>query len=114
MHERSKLPLHIHFHGIAQLDADGRITAAFGFDSFQTHGCALHMCVDHGTLSRALLRATFRTAFRQWGYRYLACIIAADNAKSLAVARKLGFKEVGVVPGELWYGVLYPADCKWL
>jgi L-amino acid N-acyltransferase YncA len=113
MHERSKLPLHVHFHGIAQTDARGDITAAFGFDSFQERGCALHLCAA-APLTKGLLRATFRTAFRQWGYRYLACIISADNVRSLNMARRLGFKEVGVVPGELWYGVLYPADCKWL
>lgn len=114
MHERSKLPIHRDFHGIAQLDdADGRITAAFGFDSFQDRGCALHLCADK-PISRALLQATFRTAFGQWGYRYLACIISAHNPRSLNMARKLGFKEVGIVPGELWYGVLYSADCKWL
>lgn len=115
MHERSKLPLQLRFHGIAQTAADGRLTAAFGFDSFQEHGCALHLCVENGAgISRGLLQAAFRTAFRQWGYRYLACIISADNYKSLNMARKLGFQGAGVIPGELWFGVLYPRDCKWL
>ncbi len=115
MHARSGLPLQKDFHGIARRSSNGEIIAAFGFDSFQPHGCALHLCADSpSAITRGLLQAVFQTAFGQWEYKYLACIIQAHNVKSLRIAARLGFRECGVIPGELWFGVLYAQDCRWI
>lgn len=113
MHERSKLPLQRDFWGIART-INGQIVAAFGFDSFQPHGCQLHLCTTPNGINRGLLRATFETAFVQWRYHYLAAIIQTTNAQSIHIAGRLGFKTCGQIPGELWMGVLYPRDCRWL
>jgi RimJ/RimL family protein N-acetyltransferase len=114
MHARSGLPIMRDFYGIARR-VDGEIVAAFGFDSFQPQGCQLHLCVDTPSgISRELLKATFRTAFIQWNFAYLVAIIQQSNHKSLNMALRLGFKECGAVPGQLWFGVMHRQDCRWL
>jgi len=114
MHARSGLPIQQEFHGVAR-EVNGQIVAAFGYDSFQPAGCALHLCIDSPTgLNRALLGAAFSVPFKQWGYKYLAAIIQTSNAKSLTIAARLGFNRVGEIPGELWFGVMYRDDCRWL
>jgi hypothetical protein len=114
MHDRSGLPLQRDFHGIAR-EQSGVITAAFGYDTFQPSGCALHLCLDSPTaINRALLLRGFGTPFNQWNFTYLACIIQASNHKSLNMATRLGFEECGAIPGHLWYGVMYRQNCRWL
>ncbi len=114
LHARSGLPLQRDFYGIARRNSDGDIIAAFGFDSFQPHGCQLHLSTEPHGMTRGLLEAVFQTAFVQWNYRYLAAIIQIENAKSLRIARRLGFTEVGKIPGELFFGVLYSDQCRWV
>ncbi len=114
MHARSGLPLQRDFHGIAR-ERGGKIVAAFGYDSFQNSGCAMHLCVDDlGALNRTLLFRAFAVPFIQWNFTYLACIIEASNHKSLNMAKRLGFAQCGEIPNHLWYGVMYRQDCRWL
>lgn len=114
MHERSGLPVQEKFHGIARERQD-RIVAAFGYDSFQPAGCQLHLCVDAPDgLNRELLWKAFSTPFEDWNYHYLLAMIQADNVKSLNMADRLGFTGCGGVPGQLRFGVMYKANCRWL
>lgn len=113
MHERSRLPIQRDFIGIAR-EVDGRIVAAFGFDSFQDESCALHTCTDSPTgYNRTLLYNVFRVVFEQWAFKRLYAIIQTKNAKSLNLADRLGFIEVGST-GDLWFGVLEKKNCRWL
>lgn len=112
MHERSGLPIQRDFHGIAR-EVDGEIVSAFGYDSFQDGGCALHACTDR-PYTKTLLRLAFKIPFEQWSYRYLVGVISAKNLKSLRLADKLGFREVGRLPGELHFFALQKEDCRWL
>jgi RimJ/RimL family protein N-acetyltransferase len=113
LHARSGLPLQRDFYGIARR-VDNEIVAAFGFDSFQPNGCQLHLGSKPHGLTRGLLQAVFRTAFMQWKFKYLAAIIQTTNAQSIHIAGRLGFKPCGQIPGELYFGVLYANDCRWL
>jgi L-amino acid N-acyltransferase YncA len=114
MHDRSRLPIMRDFYGIAR-ELDGKIVAAFGYDSFQPGGCQMHLCVDSITgINRALLKMAFQVPFVQWNYQYLLAIIQADNVKSLNMADRLGFTTFGEVPGHLRFGVMYRKDCRWL
>jgi hypothetical protein len=113
MHERSGLPILKDFHGIAR-EADGKIVAAFGYDSFQKTGCAMHLCIDEGhPLDRELLAKAFKVPFIQWNYQHLFAIIQKDNAKSLNMAVRLGYIRTGETP-DLWMGVMLRDDCRWL
>lgn len=114
MHDRSNLPIQRDFVGVAR-EVKGSIVGAFGYDNFQERGCQQHLSVDTpGALNRELCRAAFRIPFEQWNYQYLAAIIPASNHKSINMAHRLGYQEVGTIPRELWYGVLYRENCKWL
>lgn len=112
MHERSGLPIQRDFHGVAR-EVDGEIVSAFGYDSFQDEGCALHVCTDR-PLTKTLVRWAFRIPFDQWGYSFLAGIVGAKNLKSLRIADKLGFREVGQIPGQLHFFAMQKQDCRWL
>lgn len=112
MHERSGLPIQRDFHGVAR-EVNGEIVSSFGYDSFQDGGCAFHACTDR-PYTKALLRWAFKIPFEQWGYRYMVGVVSAKNLKSLTLARKLGFKEVGRLPGELHFFALQKEDCRWL
>jgi RimJ/RimL family protein N-acetyltransferase len=114
MHERSGLPIARDFHGIAR-EVNGKLVAAFGYDYFQPTTCSLHLCVDEpAALNRALLSKAFQVPFIQWGFTSLFCAIQASNSKSLNMAGRLGFQEVGVIPDTLWFGVLWRDKCRWL
>jgi L-amino acid N-acyltransferase YncA len=114
MHERSGLPIARDFYGIAR-ERNGRLVAAFGYDYFQPTSCSLHLCVDSPTaLNKALLSKAFEVPFIQWGYKSLFCVIQESNVKSLSMARRLGFVEIGSIPEALWFGVLYRENSKWL
>lgn len=112
MHERSGLPLQAQFHGVAR-ELDGVIVSAFGFDSFQDGGCAFHACTDR-PFTKTLIRWAFGIPFLQWNFRYMVGIVSAKNLKSLNLARKLGFSEVGSLPGELHFFALQKEDCRWI
>ena len=102
------------FHGIAR-ELDGKIVGAFGYDSFQPGGCAMHLCLESAAaLNRQLLWQAFRVPFEQWNYSYLLAIIQEHNVNSLNMATRLGFKKFGEVPGHLRFGVMYRDDCRWL
>lgn len=114
MHERSRLPVTRDFHGLAR-ELDGQIVSAFGYDHFQDDGCSFHACNDHPQgFTRPLLFKGFEVPFRQWNYKYLAGIIGTDNVKSLNLAKRLGFVQVGEIPNHLWMGVMYRDKCRWL
>lgn len=114
MHERSRLPILKEFHGIAR-ELDGKIVSAFGYDHFQDHGCALHAVNEHRQgFSRALLQKAFEVPFVQWNYQHLVGMIGTDNAKSLTLARRLGFREVGIIPDFMWIGMMRKDQCRWL
>lgn len=114
MHERSGLPIARDFHGIAR-ERNGRIIAAFGYDYFQPTSCSLHVCVDTpDAINRSLLSKGFEVPFIQWGFTSLFCVIQMTNKKSLNIAARLGFEEVGVIPDALWFGVLWRDKCRWL
>lgn len=114
MHDRSRMPIMQAFHGIAR-ERDGKIVAAFGYDSFQATGCAMHLCVDDTNtgLNRIILAKAFKVPFIQWNYSHLFAIIQRTNAKSLNMADRLGYVECGGTP-DLWMGIMYRTDCRWL
>jgi RimJ/RimL family protein N-acetyltransferase len=114
MHEKSGLPILEGFHGIAR-EVDGKIVAAFGFDWFQKTCCAMHLCLDSPTsMNRALLRKAFEVPFIQWNFDYLFVIIQVENARSLNMATRLGYRELAILPDALWFGAMQRSECRWL
>lgn len=119
MHERSGLPFHAVFRGLAR-EIDGEIVAAFGYDNFQDWSCTIHIATASPTaINRTLLRYAFEVPFNQWQYKCLIGIIAEGNKASRRVADKLGFTEFAILPdahpsGSLRFFRMYKGDCRWL
>jgi RimJ/RimL family protein N-acetyltransferase len=119
LHERSRLPLSRPFHGVAR-EVNGEIVAAFGYDYFQGSSCCMHLAADTPqALSRTLLYVAFAVPFEQWDYLCVLAIIQACNAKSLNIARHLGFREFARVEeahpdGGLVFLKMTKEQCRWL
>jgi RimJ/RimL family protein N-acetyltransferase len=112
LHQQSGLPLKGDFHGVAR-ELEGEIVSAFGYDNFTDSGCALHVSTIR-PLTRTLVQWAFRIPFEQWGFRFLMGCVSAKNLKSLNLATKLGFTEVGRIDGEVHFFSLKKQDCRWL
>lgn len=112
LHQQSGLPLKGDFHGVAR-ELDGEIVSAFGYDNFTDGGCALNVSTTR-PLTRTLLWWAFHIPFEQWGFRFLMGCVSAKNLKSLNLAAKLGFTEVGRIEGEVHFFALQKQDCRWI
>lgn len=113
MHAESGLPIQAEFIGIAR-EVDGKIVAAFGYDSFQSNCCAFHIAALPRGINRQLLYIGFRTPFEQWGFDILIGIVGWDNIRSRNIGRRLGFTAFSELPGYLEFFKMEKANCRWL
>lgn len=64
-----------------------------GFDGWTDNSCQAHMAVDYPAVWRSLLQPAFAYPFVENNRKLLVGTIAANNARSLALAKRMGFKE---------------------
>lgn len=106
--------------GLAVVDDNGRLRGMALFDGWTPNSVQAHVAVDTPIAWRALAEAAFSYAFRETGRGVLLGTIVADNTRSLAVARSLGFREVHRVPDGHSPGVdlvlvqMRREECRWL
>lgn len=106
--------------GIRALDASGATRGVVAYDMWTPTSCQAHMAVDTPAAWRPLLRHCFHYPFQALGLQLLLGIIPAHNAKSLAMARALGFRETyrvrdGWAPGDdMVVHEMRREDCRWL
>lgn len=105
---------------IQALDVSGRIRGVIAYDCWTESGVQAHMAVDSPVVWRSLLRPAFAYPFVECGRTLLLGIIPADNAKSCAMAKRLGFREsYRVVDGwstgtDLVLMQMRRHECRWL
>lgn len=108
------------FRAIEAVDSTGRILGMCGYDGWTPHAVLAHMAVDSPIAWRALLGPAFSYPFQQAGRGLILGTIRASNARSLALARRFGFREThrvqdGWAPGEALVLVeLRKEDCRFL
>lgn len=105
---------------IQAVDAAGRIRGVVAYDGWTENAVQAHMAVDAPVVWRSLLPAVFAYPFLEAGRGLLLGVIPAGNARSCAMARRLGFREAyrvkdGWAKGEdLVVHELRRAECRWL
>jgi len=105
---------------IQALDVSGRIRGVIAYDMWTESAVQAHMAVDSPVVWRSLLRPAFSYPFVEAGRALLLGIIPADNAKSCAMAKRLGFREAyRVVDGwsvgvDLIVHEMRRRECRWL
>ena len=118
--ERTSAALTDHATGIKAVDESGRIRGMVVYDYWTPNACQAHMAVDAPIIWRSLLRPAFSYPFEELGRSLILGIIAADNPRSLAMAKRLGFRDVhrvddGWAPGvPLIVHEMRRAECRWL
>lgn len=93
-----------------------------GFDGFIGKTCQIHDVNLSGKAytPRKLLKAVFEYAFKQCGLEALLGVVNSNNKRALEYNRKLGFKQLAVLPklhddgGDIVLMKLDKADCKWI
>ena len=85
------------FRAIKAVDDSGRILGMVGYDAWTESACQAHMAVDTPIAWRALLGPAFEYPFRQAGKSVILAVIPAGNARSVNLARRLGFRDVACI-----------------
>lgn len=108
------------FKAIKAVDSSGRIRGMVGYDMWTVNAVQAHMAVDSPIVWRSLLRPAFAYPFEQAGKGLLLGIIPAGNARSMALTRRLRFRETyrirdGWAAGEdLAVFEMLRDECPWL
>src|SRR5512140_1761639 len=77
--------------GIAAVDNSG-VRGVVAFDGWTPNAVQAHMAVDTPVAWRALLRPVFEYPFEECGRKLMLGIIPADNARSVRMTERLGFR----------------------
>jgi len=117
--QRARLVPDRSFRAIKAIDESGRILAMVGYDGWMDNACCAHIAVEHPAALRHVLRAGFRVPFVELGLGVLIAKVLSTNARSLALVKHLGFREVcrgkdWVRPGvDLIVLEMRREECKW-
>lgn len=107
------------FRAIVQ-EVGGRLVGLVGFDGWTPGAVWMHVAAEAPGACRGLLRAAFRYAFDDTGRRMALGMVRATNARSLRLAARLGFREVGRLreawaPGEdVVLLEMRREECRWI
>ena len=107
------------FRAVEATDGD-RILAMIGYDHFSPNGVQMHVAIESPTAIRSLPWAAFHYPFIQLGLGVVFGLVAADNARCMSLARRLGFREThrirdGYAPGvDVVIFEMRREECRWL
>lgn len=102
------------------VDDAGNIRGMVAYDRWTENSCEAHMAVDTPIAWRALLFPAFDCPFNHYGRGLILGIIASNNSRSLALAKRFGFRETyrvrdGVKPGtDIVIHEMRREECRWL
>ena len=108
------------FCALEAVDAAGRIRGMVGFDHWMPNSAQAHLALDSPAAARALLPAALDYFFAKSGRSVAIGLVPTSNAKSLRLARHLGFRTTHLIRGGWAPGVdvavleLHQADCRFL
>jgi hypothetical protein len=94
----------------------GQVVGAFAWTGFDGQTVQMHYAGRHKHwMTKEFLRQAFTYPFDQLGVKVILGFLPANRTHAVAVAVKLGFKKLCVVPGvDLHMIAMTRADCRWL
>ena len=119
LEERAHLRWTADFTAVGRV-VNGQLVGAVAVVGFNGASCMLHFAGDNKYwINRKLIDFVFRYIFRGLGCNIIFAEIASGNTTSLAVARKVGFKDLLEIPGAHPDGSLHllamrREECRWL
>lgn len=105
---------------IEAVDRQGRVRGMVAYDGWTENSVQAHMAVDAPAVCRSLLRPAFSYPFEEAGKGLLLGFIPAHNARSVRLARHIGFHLAhrvldGWAQGDdLLCFEMRRHECKWL
>lgn len=96
------------------------VAVAIGYNGFIGRTCCMHMVIQRPELvSRRITREAFEFPFNVCNCEAVIGFVDSKNHAALDFDRRLGFRDVLVIPnggpdGDLIQLVMTRADCRWL
>ena len=96
------------------------IKAVIGYEGFNGASARVHIALaDTYSGNRELIEAGFVYPFEVWRLRTLIAPISKNNAASVALAQRLGFKQAALIEdghkdGDLLIMSMHKKDCRYL
>lgn len=106
--------------GVAAFDRLGRTRGVVGFDEWTPNSVRAHMAVAAPIVWRTLARPAFSYPFVECNKALLLAVVNSDNARSVQLVRRFGFREVHAVKDGWERGVdllmfqMHRDECRWL
>lgn len=117
--QRARLNVSPVLRAIEVVDGD-RILGMVGYDGWTPSACSAHIALEHPAALRHLLRPGFRVPFLELNRTVLIATVLSTNERSLALVKRLGFREV--FRGRDWFEVgtdlvwheMRREECRWV
>lgn len=98
---------------------NGELLGVVGYDNWTGTCCEMHMAGKPGWLTYDFIKYAFEYPFIQGNCKLVIGKVASGSTTALDIDRRLGFKEVLVIPdahpdGALHVFIMRREDCKWL
>jgi hypothetical protein len=118
--ERAGLVIGPQFRAIKAVDESGNIHGMVGYDGWTQSACSIHVALDNPLALRVLIIPGFGIPFREFKRSVVMAMVLSTNARSLALVRRLGFRQTHTVRDGWAVGVdlvmfeMRPAECRWV
>lgn len=102
------------------LAKDNKLVAGVVYEGFNGASIKTHIAIDDKTyLTKAFIHKIFSYPFDQLNVHKLIGVVDSSNTKALALNKRLGFKQEGVLEGASLTGDLIlmtmtKSQCRWL
>jgi RimJ/RimL family protein N-acetyltransferase len=96
------------------------VGVAYGWDNFVGKTCCISIVVQKPEcLTRPVIAEAFRFPFIECGCVAIFALVDSTNHKSLDMCRRVGFKEIHIVPdggshGDLIVFQMLRSECRWV
>lgn len=118
--KRTQCALTFNARGIKAVDDAGRIHGMVAYDGWTPNAVSAHMATDNPAAWRSLIGPAFSYPFEECGRTLLLVCVNSDNARSVQLVRRFGFRQVHAVKNgwergvDLLFFQMHRDECRWL